>query len=90
MNTLLVQDEDELDRNIKKTGTVRKLEQSTEWKIMEGWISVLEVKQGEDGEKASHLGIQNGPLILMSSLKEREQEKEDKGSKMRQVKMSKC
>lgn len=44
MNTLLVQDEDELDRNIKKTGTVRKLEQSTEWKIMEGWISVLEVK----------------------------------------------
>lgn len=57
MNTLLVQDEDELDRNIKKTGTVRKLEQSTEWKIMEGWISVLEVKQGEDGEKASHLVI---------------------------------
>lgn len=56
MKSLLVQDEDELNRNIKKTGTIRKLEQSTKRKITEGWISVLPVEIGRRRVESITLG----------------------------------
>lgn len=56
MKSLLVQDEDEMGRNIKKTGVVRKLEQSTKRKLTEGWISVLAVEIGRRRVESITLG----------------------------------